>query len=92
MLILDTGLKCVYYFCMFLCIIYKRLFFFQVFAKETSTLKKFESERANVYINLTDVNDNNPKFNHSSYTFNVTENKSIGKVKYATTCQHFGFT
>ena len=83
---------CVLILYVFMHHILKVVVFFQVFAKETSTLKKFESERANVYINLTDVNDNNPKFNHSSYTFNVTENKSIGKVKYATTCQHFGFT
>lgn len=36
-----------------------------------------------IAIQLTDVNDNNPEFNNTSYLFHVTDNpKVIGKVMF----------
>ena len=70
---------------MFLLVLYSRIFTrchnFQVTATEIHTTEKF-SDSATVVFEITEVlaNENNPKFNESSYSVNVTENSSPGMV------------
>uniref|UniRef100_A0A8W8M8J5 Cadherin domain-containing protein n=1 Tax=Magallana gigas TaxID=29159 RepID=A0A8W8M8J5_MAGGI len=53
----------------------------QVYAVEINTKEKMNSNSTIIAIQLTDVNDNNPEFNNTSYLFHVTDNpKVIGKV------------
>lgn len=59
------------------------VFVSQVYAEESNTKEKFKSSNATITIQLTDVNDNNPVFNQSAYSFPVTDNSIvIGQVMY----------
>ncbi|XP_068723315.1 protocadherin-1-like [Montipora capricornis] len=49
-------------------------YFFQVVAKETQTPEEFQAV-APVMINVTDLNDNNPRFTQAVYTKTVFENR-----------------
>lgn len=59
------------------------VFVSQVYAEESNTKEKFKSSNSTITIQLTDVNDNNPVFNQSAYSFLVTDDSTvIGQVMY----------
>ncbi|XP_028399940.1 protocadherin Fat 4-like isoform X2 [Dendronephthya gigantea] len=59
----------------------KKIYNFTVRATEIHTVEKF-NDSATIIVEVTEVlaNENNPKFNESSYSVNVTENSLPGRV------------
>ena len=51
----------------------------QVIATETDSVEKYSANQT-IVVNITNINDHEPVFNESQYTFTVSEGASVGFV------------